>query len=72
MPKKLTPFVDRVQQVRLADAGRSKKERRTAKVLSTQRLAAGCDGGYTRLTEYIRDKAAWSSAGSTSDCNWRT
>jgi hypothetical protein len=56
VPTKLAPFVEAVQQALLADARRPKKERRTAKALHAQLTAAGYDGGYSRLTDYIR---AW-------------
>ena len=54
VPTKLAPFVEAVQQALLADARRSKKERRTAKALHAQIAAAGYQGGYSRLTDYIR------------------
>ena len=54
VPTKLAPFVEAVQQELLADARRPKKERRTAKALYAQIAAAGYDGGYSRLTDYIR------------------
>ncbi len=54
VPTKLAPFVEMVQQALLADARRPKKERRTAKALHAQITAAGYDGGYSRLTDYIR------------------
>jgi len=56
VPSKLAPFVEAVQQALLADARRPKKERRTAKALHAQLTAVGYDGGYSRLTDYIR---AW-------------
>ena len=37
-----------------ADARRPKKERRTAKALFAQIKAAGYEGGYTRVTDFIR------------------
>jgi hypothetical protein len=42
------------QQALKADAKRPKKERRTAKALFTQIKAAGYEGGYTRVTDFIR------------------
>ena len=54
VPTKLAPFVEAVQQALLGDARRPKKERRTAKALHAQIAAAGYDGGYSRLTDYIR------------------
>jgi hypothetical protein len=58
VPTKLAPFVEAVQQALLADSMLPKKERRTAKALHAQLAAAGHDGGYGRLTDYIR---AWRS-----------
>ncbi|MEN9629276.1 MAG: hypothetical protein RJA10_2503 [Pseudomonadota bacterium] len=54
VPTKLTPFVEAVQQALLADARRPKKERRTARALHEQLRAQGYEGGYSRLTDYIR------------------
>jgi len=54
VPTKLAPYVEVVQQALLADARRPKKERRTAKALHAQIAAAGYEGGYSRLTDYIR------------------
>ena len=51
---KFAPYVEQVKQALLADARRPKKERRTAKALYTQLVAAGYAGGYSRLTDYIR------------------
>jgi len=53
---KLTPFVETVKMALLADARRPKKERRTARALLQQIAAAGYEGGYTQLTDFIR---AW-------------
>ena len=38
----------------LTDARRSKKARRTANALHAQLVAAGYGGGYSRLSDYIR------------------
>ena len=54
MPTKLAPFVEAVKQALLADSHRPKKERRTAKALHQQLRQAGYQGGYTRLTDFIR------------------
>ena len=51
---KLTPFVEAIQQALDADSHRPKKERRTAKALHKEISAAGYEGGYTRLTDFIR------------------
>ncbi len=55
VPIKLTPFVEAVKLALLADARRPRKERRTAKALHEQIRSAGYDGGYSRLTDFIRD-----------------
>lgn len=52
---KLTPFVETLKQALEADAHRPKKDRRTAKALHKQISEAGYDGGYSRLTDFIRD-----------------
>jgi hypothetical protein len=39
-----------------ADARRPRRERRTAKALYAEIKAAGYDGGYTRVTDFVR---AW-------------
>ena len=54
-PIKLAPFVEAIKQALLVDARRPKKERRTAKALLKQIGEAGYDGGYSRLTDFIRD-----------------
>ncbi|MEN9420227.1 MAG: hypothetical protein RI988_3848, partial [Pseudomonadota bacterium] len=54
VPTKLAPFVEAVQRALLADARRPKKERRTARALLAQIEQAGYEGGYSRLTDYIR------------------
>ena len=54
-PIKLAPFVESIKQALLVDARRPKKERRTAKALLKQISEAGYDGGYSRLTDFIRD-----------------
>ena len=59
VPTKLAPYVEQLEQALRADARRPKKERRSAKALLEQLKAAGYDGGYSRLTDYIR---AWRAA----------
>ncbi len=54
-PSKLAPFVEAIQQALIVDARRPKKERRTAKALLEEIREAGYDGGYSRLTDFIRD-----------------
>ena len=55
-PNKLTVFHDAIIQALKADARRAKRERRTAKALFLQIQATGYDGGYTRVTDFVR---AW-------------
>ncbi|MEJ8860141.1 IS21 family transposase, partial [Variovorax robiniae] len=52
---KLAPFVETVKLALLADAHRPKKERRTARALLQQLAQAGYEGGYTQLTDFIRE-----------------
>ena len=52
---KLTPFVETIELALGADAHRPKKERRTAKALHKELAAAGYEGGYSRLTDFLRD-----------------
>ena len=59
VPTKLAPYVEQLEQALRADVRRPKKERRSAKALLEQLKAAGYDGGYSRLTDYIR---AWRAA----------
>ena len=54
VPTKLAPYVEQLELALRADARRSKKERRSAKALLAQLRAAGYEGGYSRLTDYIR------------------
>jgi transposase len=55
-PSKLTPFHDALKLALKADARRPRHERRTAKALYAEIKAAGYDGGYTRVTDFVR---AW-------------
>src|SRR5574337_758218 len=52
---KLTPFEDLLLRALEADARRPKRERRTAKALLAELKAQGYTGGYTVLTDFIRD-----------------
>lgn len=54
-PTKLSPFVGTLTQALEADARRLKRERRTARALHVELTEAGYDGGYTRLTDFIRE-----------------
>ena len=51
---KLTSFHDQIVTALKADARRPKRERRTARALLAEIRAAGYTGGYTRLTDFIR------------------
>jgi transposase len=53
-PTKLTAYHEQIVTALKADAKRPKRERRTAKALFAQIKAAGYAGGYTRLTDFIR------------------
>ena len=55
-PSKLTAFHEALMQALKADARRPKRERRTAKALFLELKRAGYDGGYTRVTDFVR---AW-------------
>jgi transposase len=50
---KLSAHEAELEQALKADAKRPKKERRTAKALFAQIKAAGYEGGYTRVTDFI-------------------
>ena len=54
MPTKLTPFVEALGKALKADGHRPRHERRTARALYAELQALGYEGGYTRLTDYIR------------------
>ena len=53
---KLTPFVETITQALKSDAHRPRHERRSARALLSLIQAQGYDGGYSRLTDFIR---AW-------------
>src|SRR5664279_1275144 len=55
MSVKLTPFAAAIEQALEADAHRPKKDRRTGKALHKEISAAGYAGGYSRLTDFIRE-----------------
>jgi transposase len=54
-PCKLTPFYPAIRQALKADALRPRRERRTALALYAQVKADGYQGGYSRVTDFIRD-----------------
>lgn len=51
---KLTPFVAVLKECLEADSHRPKQDRRTARALHAQLKVEGYAGGYTRLTDFIR------------------
>ena len=53
-PGKLTAFHWALEQALKVDAHRIKQNRRTAKALFVQIKADGYQGGYTRVTDFIR------------------
>ena len=55
---KLSEFAAELERSLTADAQRAKQNRRTARALFTQIKASGYEGGYTRVTDFIR---AWRS-----------
>jgi len=55
-PGKLSAFQERLVKALEADAGRPKRDRRSAKALYAELKAQGYSGGYTVLTDFIR---AW-------------
>ena len=54
-PGKLTAFHAALEQALKADGHRAKRDRRTAKDLFVQIKADGYAGGYSRVTDFIRD-----------------
>ena len=52
---KLSPFIEALVQALEVDGRRAKHERRTARALHTELASAGYTGGYTRLTDFIRE-----------------
>ncbi len=54
-PCKLSAFHDLLEQALKADAHRAKQNRRTAKDLYAQIKQDGYTGGYSRVTDFIRD-----------------
>ena len=55
-PNKLSPFEEALKRALTADARRPKHERRTARALHAEIKAAGYDGGYSAVTDFVR---AW-------------
>ena len=55
-PSKLTAFHEALKQALKADSHRPRHERRTARALYAEAKAGGYEGGYTRVTDFVR---AW-------------
>jgi transposase len=55
MPNKLTAFHEALKLALKADAHRTKQDRRTAKALFAQIKLEGYTGGYSRVTDFIRE-----------------
>jgi len=54
-PRKLSPFQARLEQALKTDSHRPKHERRSARALYAELKSIGYDGGYSRVTDFIRD-----------------
>jgi transposase len=55
-PSKLDPFVDKLSGWLRIDAGKSRKQKRTAKQMHADLVALGYDGSYNRVAAFVR---AW-------------
>jgi len=55
MPNKLSTFHQALELALKADAHRTKQNRRTAKTLFTEIKLEGYTGGYSRVTDFIRE-----------------
>ena len=53
-PTKLAAFHEALRQALMADARRPRQQRRTARALYTEIKASGYEGGYSRVTDFIR------------------
>ena len=54
-PGKLTPFEGRLIRLLETDARRPKRDRRTARALHAELKKQGFDGGYTLVSDFVRD-----------------
>ena len=54
-PRKLSAFHERLEQALKADGHRPKHERRSARALFAELKSLGYQGGYSRLTDFIRE-----------------
>lgn len=53
-PSKLDPFAEKLWAWLRIDAGKSRKQRRTAKQMHTELVALGYDGSYNRVAAFVR------------------
>lgn len=58
MPKNLAPFEAELRRALESDAQRGRRERRTARRLYQELRQAGFTGGYSTVTEFVRDVRA--------------
>jgi transcriptional regulator with XRE-family HTH domain len=54
VPGKLAPYMGQIERWLVADGGRIKRDRRTGKQIFESIKALGYSGGYSRLTDTIR------------------
>jgi transposase len=54
-PSKLDPFAEKLTGWLRVEAGKSRKQKRTAKQLHADLVALGYDGSYTRVAAFARD-----------------
>ena len=52
---KLDPYADKLSQMLRQEAGKSRKQKRTAKQLHADLVALGYDGSYDRVTAFARE-----------------
>ena len=52
-PSKLDPFAEKLSAWLRIDAGKSRKQRRTAKQMHTELVALGYDGSYNRVAAFV-------------------
>ena len=67
-PSKLDRFVDKLSHWLKVEAGKSRKQKRTAKQMHADLVALGYEGSYNRVAAYVR---AWKAARHRSRCTCR-
>ena len=58
-PSRLDPFADKLAHMLRQEAGKSRKQKRTAKQLHSDLVALGYDGSYNRVAAFARE---WKAA----------